>query len=690
MKTVSKLLSSSLMVVLTLSVLLYARYTNWQPIEMLRLKYYDYLISTLEPKSNPDIVLLDIGESSLADKGQWPWPRQDIAEIVKNLDAAGALSITLVLFFPEEDRMGGDAALAEAMQASGKVLLSQTGNSTGQDGGKQTKLAAIGGDPKPYIFTWPKMIRSNDQLESAAAATGMAVAAPEVDNVTRRMPLVVRIGDTVYPNVTMQALGVATGKNTIQIKMSPAGIDKIRVQGIKPMTTDANGRIWMTWNNIFPHIQAVGGDYAQAQGKHVVIGLDAAGLTTMISTPAGLKQPHELQANLLATAMDNANIYEPATNLLFELGIILLVGVVLMIAVPVTQYIIPGALALGSMAGIIYYSFHSFTSGMLFDASYAVVSIFLVFSHLIYNKFIREAARRRLIAKQFSTYLSPDMVKKLQKDPSLLKLGGETRELSIMFTDVRGFTAISEHYGVDVQGLTKIMNRYMTAMTAKIIENKGTLDKYIGDAQMAFWNAPLDNPNHAKDAVRTALDMLGSLHAFNQEISKEGVPPFGMGLGINTGAVVVGNMGSDQRFDYTCLGDSVNLASRLEGQSKPYHVAMVIGPNTHEQVKDEYACLLLDLIAVKGKKEGSYIYTVLKADAEQAKAWGKARAQHGHMMDDYFAQRFKEVITQCKALKGNFDGQMDEYYDMWIERCLDMSKSPPGKNWDKVYRATSK
>lgn len=691
MKTISKLLSSSLMVVITLSLLLFARYDNWKPIEMLRLKYYDELIGTLEPVKNDDIVLVNIGEQSLQENGQWPWPRQDMGELIRDLNASGAKSIALVLFFPEEDRMGGDQDLADAIKAGNNVLMAQTAGQIGETAGKQQKLAVIGGDPKPFVFTWPKMIRSIDILEESAAATGMAIVRPEVDSVVRRAPLIVRVGDTIYPNVTMQALGVATGKNTIQIKMGPAGIDKIRVQGIKPMTTDANGRIWMTWNNQFDSIEASDtASFDRVYDKHVIVGLDAAGLTTMISTPAGLKQPHEIQANLLATAIDNRNIYEPATSILIELAIILGVGIMLMIAVPLMQYIFPAILAFGSMGGVIYYSLDSFKTGMLIDASYPVLAIFLIFSHLVYNKFIREAAQRRLISKQFGTYLSPDMVKQLQKNPDLLKLGGETRDLSIMFTDVRGFTAISEHYGKDVQGLTAIMNRYMTAMTAKILENKGTLDKYIGDAQMAFWNAPLDNPSHAKDAVKTALEMLGSLDAFNKEVSAEGVPPFGMGLGINTGSVVVGNMGSDQRFDYTCLGDSVNLASRLEGQSKPYAVAMVIGPNTYEQVKDEYLCLLLDLIAVKGKKEGSYIYTVINADDSQKKLWLEDKSAHDHMMDDYFAQRFKEAAKQCQSLKGRFGGQMDGFYDMWAERCVEMSKSKPGPGWDKVYRATSK
>ena len=229
---------------------------------------------------------------------------------------------------------------------------------------------------------------------------------------------------------------------------------------------------------------------------------------------------------------------------------------------------------------------------------------------IVAQKMISEYLQKLQIKKQFGTYLSPAMVEKLQKNPELLQLGGETRELSIMFTDVRGFTSISEHYGTDVQGLTKIMNRYMTAVTQSILESNGTLDKYIGDAQMAFWNAPLDDSNHAKHAVDAAVKMLGKLKEFNDEIAREGVPPFGMGLGINTGNVVVGNMGSVQRFDYTCLGDNVNLASRLEGQSKNYGVQIILGPETARQVKGSYNVVELDCIAVKGKKEGVKIYTL--------------------------------------------------------------------------------
>jgi adenylate cyclase len=285
-----------------------------------------------------------------------------------------------------------------------------------------------------------------------------------------------------------------------------------------------------------------------------------------------------------------------------------------------------------------------------------------------------ELRQKLQIKKQFGTYLSPALVEKLQRNPELLQLGGESRELSIMFTDVRGFTAISEHYGKDVQGLTKIMNRYMTAMTKQIIENNGTLDKYIGDAQMAFWNAPVDEPNHAKMAVKTALEMMDSLDAFNKEVVAEGVPAFGMGLGINTGVVVVGNMGSDQRFDYTCLGDHVNLAARLEGQSKPYGVRIVLGPQTANQVSDTYSIFELDCIAVKGKKEGVKIFT-LATETEL----------HREFLERYYAGNWDDAIRSIYYCK-NASPEMIPYYDAMLER---LQEGKPA-NWDGTYRATSK
>jgi adenylate cyclase len=334
-------------------------------------------------------------------------------------------------------------------------------------------------------------------------------------------------------------------------------------------------------------------------------------------------------------------------------------------------------------AAYVYFPVYLFAKySIILDVTYNVLAALLIYMHIYTVKFISEFLQKQQIKKQFGTYLSPAMVEKLQKNPELLALGGESRELSIMFTDVRGFTTISEHYGEDVQGLTKIMNRYMTAMTKRIIENEGTLDKYIGDAQMAFWNAPLDDPDHAKNAVRTALDMLKDLETFNAEVEKEGIPAFGMGLGINTATVVVGNMGSDQRFDYTCLGDGVNLAARLEGQSKPYGVKLVVGPQTAELVRDVYQVIELDLIAVKGKTEPARIFTIVEDFAPAAE-----RA-HNIFLEHYRAGRWDRALAMAYEMTPVWGGALSAYYEMMLDRMTEMKKAPA--NWDGIYRATSK
>jgi adenylate cyclase len=336
------------------------------------------------------------------------------------------------------------------------------------------------------------------------------------------------------------------------------------------------------------------------------------------------------------------------------------------------------------LGGYFYLPVYLFAhNGILFDVTFNVIAIALIYMHIFTVKFISEFLQKQQIKKQFGTYLSPDLVARLQRQPELLKLGGESRELSIMFTDVRGFTTISEHYGEDVQGLTSIMNRYMTVMTKAILENNGTLDKYIGDAQMAFWNATLDNNKHALDAIRTAFQMLKDLEIFNEEIKGEGVPAFGMGLGINTATVVVGNMGSTQRFDYTCLGDGVNLAARLEGQSKPYGVKLVVGPQTAELVRDVYQVVELDLIAVKGKTEPARIYTIFDV------ADGAGELLHKKFLDLYRQGKWDAALNLIKDLKRCWNEELNAYYKMMEERIQDLKFEEPWE-WDGIYRATSK
>jgi adenylate cyclase len=461
---------------------------------------------------------------------------------------------------------------------------------------------------------------------------------------------------------------------SFQIKFHDYGIEKLRIPQFGIIPTDNIGRVWIDWQQkgISHSLTDLPDNF---ESSIVIVGTTASGIANPISTSVGEVWPHEVQTSIIATLFNQVNIQRPD----WADGAEILVTIVLSLIILIlsrwtyvglgTSVVLLGATIPATMYGYSHYKF-------LLDGTLILGVGILVMLHAYGVKFISEFRQKQQIKKQFGTYLSPALVEKLQKNPELLKLGGETRELSIMFTDVRGFTSISEHYGEDVQGLTKIMNRYMTAMTQKILDNNGTLDKYIGDAQMAFWNAPLDDKDHAKHAVKTALEMLGDLDAFNREVAEEGVPPFGMGLGINSGSVVVGNMGSNQRFDYTCLGDAVNLASRLEGQSKTYGVKIILGPITAEQVKDEYNTIELDCIAVKGKKVGVKIFTI--AETPDIKG-------HKKYLRAYYDGEWKAAKLIANELKTN-NPELEQYYTNMIER---MNEGLP-KDWDGTFRATSK
>ena len=676
-------------------VLLGVRYADPSIVKTLRLKNFDYLLTSQPQEINEDIVLIDVGEPTLKVWGQWPPKRDVFADLIERLRDKGAGVIAFNVLFAEKDRLDGDAAFAKALEGNG-VVISQTVSTKGQAPDIQRRgVAKIGEDPAPFTFTWRGGVSPIPQLAEKADGVGVLATTPESDGVVRRMPMIVRLGEQLYPSLPLEIIRVATGDPSYQIKTSEAGVEAVRIPQFPVVKTDSNGRIWLSQNAKFQRIEAI--DFindttkTSVEGKTVIVGLTAEGLGTIIGTPRGEIFAHDLQANALATLISGKTITRSPLSDFVELLGFALFALTMIVLVPKTSVKLTIPLYLAIIGGAVYGHYWLFVTTLaLWDASFIVSAGSLVFFHLVFNNFAREFRLKQQIKKQFGTYLSPKMVEKLQENPDLLKLGGDSRELSIMFTDVRGFTSISEHYGADVQGLTKIMNRYMTAMTRKIIDNEGTLDKYIGDAQMAFWNAPLDDAQHAKNAVRTALEMLDSLAAFNAEVTAEGIPPFGMGLGINTGVVVVGNMGSEQRFDYTCLGDSVNLASRLEGQSKPYHVAMVIGPLTNEYVRDQYFTLPLDCLAVKGKKTGVDIFTVLGELGKLPLGYKAAKSQHLAMYASYQKQQFGKAKSMCKDLKGQFDGKMDAYYDMWIERCEEYVANPPGEGWDTVYRTNTK
>ncbi len=686
--TIKKILTSPWTALVTLALVLGVRATDPSFVESVRLRYFDQLIVGQPAKEIP-VHTVNIDEAALDKYGQFPFPRNIYADIIKDLYARNAGLVVFNVLMPESDRFGQDTKLAQTLEKH-PAILPQIASTKGKNKTFGSAVQIVGRDAEGAFVEYPGIIANVPMLEERAAGVGVANTFPEIDGVVRRMPLLIMSADTVHPSISLETLRVAVGDTKIQVKIGDMGVEALRVPKLSKITVDPLSRVWIDWSQT-PTEHSLASLPKDFKGEIVIVGISAAGLVQPVATAKGEVWPQYMQASLLGTMLNGSTISRPAYADDLELAVIALAGIILIFLMRWTYVGIAATII--AIGGVVYGSMYAYSHFLfLFDSTAFAVGVGLVALHAYMVKFISEFLQKQQIRKQFSSYLSPDLVAKLIKDPSLLKLGGEEKELSIMFTDVRGFTSISEHYGKNVQGLTSIMNRYMTAMTRTILETGGTLDKYIGDAQMAFWNAPLDETKHCKDAVKAALEMLGSLDGFNKSISEEGVPPFGMGIGINTGVVVVGNMGSEQRFDYTCLGDAVNLASRLEGQSKNYGVLIVLGPVTAERVGDEYFTLPLDCIAVKGKKEGVDIFTVFYNPDTPAELgeWKHDRDLHNKMLDHYKKQEWDKAIALIETLNGKFNGQMDHYYDLWLERIEEMRNANLPADWDSVFRAASK
>ena len=671
LKKISKILLSPWLALLTLSIVVGIRLTDPTFIESVRLRYFDTLITSKAPTQN-NIYTVNIDEKTLDKYGQWPFSRQVYANLIGDMYSRNAGLVVWNVLMPEADRQGGDSALARELSDK-PVVLSNVPANANKNVAKKPGTAIINSQFADTIVQYPGIIANIPELESKAAGVGITNTLPEVDGVNRRIPLLVGANGNIYPNLALETLRVASGDSTVQVKLFEGGVEKMRLPASGPITTDALGRVWIDWSQKSNSVSMANlpKDFNKSI---VVVGVSAAGIGNPLPTANGAVWPQDVQAALISTIANGVNIQRPDWADGAEiLGVIILS----LIAIFLTRWKYGFIPFIGILFGVYEYSSYMYAEKLfLIDISFPIIALAIVYIHSYTVKFITELNQKLQIKKQFGTYLSPALVEKLQKNPELLRLGGETRELSIMFTDVRGFTTISEHYGKDVQGLTQIMNRYMTAMTEKILVNNGTLDKYIGDAQMAFWNAPLDDKEHALHAVKTGLEMLGDLDAFNKEISSEGVPPFGMGLGINTGDVVVGNMGSRQRFDYTCLGDSVNLASRLEGQSKNYGVRIVLGEKTANYVKDNYPVVEMDTIAVKGKTEGVKVFTIGET----------IKYKHNEYLKEYYRGDWRRATQWAQELIEDDKVTIKDYYHKMIER---MDEGLPAE-WDGVYRATSK
>jgi adenylate cyclase len=504
----------------------------------------------------------------------------------------------------------------------------------------------------------------------------------------------------------MEMLRVVSGAGAIQVRSSEAGVQSVSVRGLS-VPTDRNGQVWVHFNKHDPSRYVSAKDVLQnhlsrdrLRGKLVLIGTSAIGLLDVKTTPLDAAMPGvEVHAEILESVLTKSPLSNPEYAIGAEVIMAVVLGLAIIIAAPLLSATVVVGLGAVLIAGLIGLSWYLFVAhSLLIDFTYPLVSSWLIYLVLTFVNYFREQKQRQQIRSAFGFYLSPHMVEQLARSPEKLVLGGEERRMTILFSDVRGFTTISEHYKDDPQGLTRLMNRFLTPLTNAIIERKGTIDKYIGDAIMAFWNAPVDDDDQEANACDAALAMQERAAALNVELKEEadangGVyMPLRIGIGLNTGPCVVGNMGSDFRFNYSVLGDTVNVAARLEARTKDYRLPLVIGSRTAEKAKQKFATMEIDLIQVKGKKEPEAVYAVLgRAEVEQDPRCQELCELNASMIASYRKQEWDkalDLINRCREPATSFN--VAGLYDMYVERIASYRADPPSKDWDGVYEAESK
>jgi adenylate cyclase len=681
-----KLLLSPWTALLTLALILSIRIADPVFVESVRLRYFDTLITQKTPTAN-NIYTVNIDEAALDKYGQWPLPRAEYAKIIKDLYDRGAGLVVLNVIMAESDRSGGDAVLANALKQY-PVILGSVPSARTKNTPRNPGSAVMGPEWQDQIVQYPGLIANVPQLENAAAGIGIVSTLPEVDGVNRRLPLVVSVDGKLYPSMSMEALRVAAGDTTFQVKLNELGVEKMRIPKFGPITTDALGRVWIDWSQ--ENQQASLLDLPKNfNGAIVIVGPTAAGIANPLPTAKGAVWPQDVQAAAMATMINGVVIQRPDYADGAEILALLAFGI-LLIFLSRWTYVGIGAsvVIIGAVVPGTIYAFNHWL--ILSDATAIAGGLILVALHTYGVKFVSEFLQKQAIKKQFAGYCSPEVVRLLQENPDLIKKGIK-KDVSVMFSDLRGFTPIGEYFDKPgnggPQGLAKYMNGYMDAITIPIIDANGMVLKYVGDASMHIHGAPLDDDRHAHTIVAVGLEMLDRVDEYTKIMEAQGLPPAAMGWGCNTGDGYIGEMGSTARHGYDILGDMVSTAARLEARCKAYGVLCIIGAETYNRTKDDFFYLLLDNLQPKGKTVADLIYTVLRTRGED---YTRDKIAHDVMHDLYRQKKFDEAAAMCAKLKGNFGGQMDKYYKMWIERCDFMKQQDLGDNWNGEFVAHEK
>ena len=599
-------------VLITLGVLIAIRLVDPFLLESARLSFFDYLQRSQETSVSEQIVLVDIDEKSLGKFGQYPIPRDVMADEIDKIDNS---LIAFNILFSEPDRFDGDDYFGYILSHKQAVVAIAPSNKTNTDYRPPRIGTATFGDRDAEDFR-PElegMLFAQKDIHENTFGYGTISSAQDVDGIIRRQPLLEKFDGRLYPAFALDVLRVAAGDSSYQISTDEYGIQFVRIPAFKNITTDAVGNVPIAfWNQFkrysFTELNTI------PQGSIVVIGATFEG-SNIVSTPMGAMYPHDVQANLIKTMIDGVVLKRPSEFIFYEVLTSFVLCVIILALLGWANIRISGITFGVFVAGVYFFSTDVFsTYYYMVDPVFPIITLILVFAHGSFVQFYTQFKQKQMIKGQFGTYLSPDMADMLAKDPSLMKLGGERKEMTFLFMDICGFTPISEHYKNrdDAEGLVTLINNYLNEMTKIILNNGGTIDKYMGDCIMAFWNAPLPCEDHAEMAVKSAIEIEEKTNELRQRYSEQGLPPINVGTGINTGTCIVGNMGSESRFDYSVIGDAVNLAARLEATAARGDYLdhkTIYSSYTMEQLTN-IKSRSIGKIKVKGKDEEIDIYTM--------------------------------------------------------------------------------
>ena len=697
-----------------------------EPVARLRYLVFDTFVKAAPRSYDPDlpIRIINIDEESLSRIGQWPWPRTILADMVEKLKADGAAVIGFDMLFSEPDRLSpgelartwktlvddqlkaeiaklpsNDTVFAGSM-AGTNVVLGFTGVDSGRTSPPQkTKFAFAGDDPMAFVPAYRAASKGIEGLEKVAAGLGSLSWIPDSDQLVRRLPLLVRSGDNLFPAFSAEVLRVAVGASTLVVRSSGAsqveafgehtGIDSLKIGKIV-VPTDASGRLWLYLTpsdprRYIPAWQVLEGSVPKAaiEGRIILVGVNAAGLLDLRSTAldsviAGV----EVHAQAIEQMISGEHLYRPdfitGAEILYIIGVGSLVAFIIYSSGAAWGALL-GALSLVSVTGASWFAFTHLK--WLIDPVYPSLAITVLYIASTVYLYWRTETERRRIQQAFGYYMAPARVNELARRPDKLKLGGEMRDMTLMFLDVRGFTSLAD--GMDAEEVTSFINRLMTPLSNVIMRERGTIDKYMGDAIMAFWNAPLDDPDHPRNAARASLLILSELDKLNVKWAANGeqAKPVRVGIGLNTGISCVGNLGSEQRFDYSVIGDNVNMASRLEELTKYYGVPIVIGETTAAALAD-MAILEIDLLPLRGKKQASRIFALLGDEAMRATEDFQALiARHDALTSAYRAGNFADAAQKISLCRASFNPGLDHLYDLYEGRILAFQNVPPPAGW---------